>query len=150
MVKHLKLDSLNEALEAQPADTIVTPKRFMHNVNRACEREPQHIVLPEGMEPRVLRAAAGVARKGLAKITILGEPEAIQAEGKRLSLDLSQVRLSSMSSSQHLGIVAITDQAFPSGIKRYTCDETNNSACRNSHGSVSEWSDEPQHCYEQR
>ena len=96
VAKHLNLDSLSEALQTQLAETIVTPKRFMHNINRACERAPQHIVLPEGMEPRVLRAAAGVARKGLAKITLLGEPEAIQAEGKRLSLDLSQVRVSSM------------------------------------------------------
>ncbi len=91
--KHLKLDSLNEALETQQAETIVTPKRFMHNINRACEAQPQHIVLPEGMEPRVLRAAAGVVRKGLAKITLLGEPEAIQAEAKRLSLDISSVQL---------------------------------------------------------
>ena len=100
VVKHLKLDSLNAALQTQQTETIVTPKRFMHNINRACEAELQHIVLPEGMEPRVLRAAAGVARKGLAKVTLLGEPEAIQAEAKRLSLDISQVRRTSNASKQ--------------------------------------------------
>ena len=91
VAKHLQLEDLSQVLDTQLEDSIVTPKRFMHNINRACERTPQRIVLPEGTEPRVLRAAAGVARKGLAHITLLGEPDAVQAEARRLSLDISEV-----------------------------------------------------------
>lgn len=36
-------------------------------------------MLPEGSEPRVLRAAAEVSRRGLADITLLGNAHAVQA-----------------------------------------------------------------------
>jgi phosphotransacetylase len=36
-------------------------------------------VLPEGCEPRVLRAAAEVTRRGLADLILLGNAHAIQA-----------------------------------------------------------------------
>ena len=39
---------------------------------------PQRIVLPEGAEPRVLRAAEEIARRRLAHVILLGSPEAIQ------------------------------------------------------------------------
>lgn len=89
--RHLRLEDLNDALHTQRATSIVTPKRFMHHINRECESNPQHIVLPEGLEPRILRAAAAVTRRGLAKITLLGEHDAIEAEARRLSIDISQV-----------------------------------------------------------
>ena len=44
-----------------------------------CSEQRQRIVLPEGSEPRVLRAAAEVSRRGLADITLLGNAHAIQA-----------------------------------------------------------------------
>lgn len=89
--EYLQLEALSQALQTQQVDSIMTPKRFMHHINRLCKSLPQRIVLPEGMEPRVLRAAAGVARKGLAKLVLLGEPDAVSAEARRLSLDISQV-----------------------------------------------------------
>ena len=84
--------ALHAALETQLQAVSVTPKLFMHNINRTCEQQPQHIVLPEGAEPRVLRAAAEVTRKGLARITLLGELAAIRAEAARISVDISQAR----------------------------------------------------------
>ena len=36
-------------------------------------------MLPEGGEPRVLRAAAEVSRRGLADITLLGNAQTIRA-----------------------------------------------------------------------
>lgn len=69
----------------------MTPKRFMRIINHTCEASPQHIVLPEGTEARILRAAAEVTRKGLAHITLLGEPAAVQAEARRIAVDISAV-----------------------------------------------------------
>ena len=40
-------------------------------------------------DKRVLIAAAEVVRKGLAKITLLGNPETIQAEAAKLGVDIS-------------------------------------------------------------
>ena len=41
------------------------------------------------MDKRVLAAAADIAAKKLANITILGKPESIETEARRLGLDLS-------------------------------------------------------------
>ena len=92
MSKFVDFAALDAALETQLQAVSVTPKLFMHNINRTCEQQPQHIVLPEGNEPRVLRAAAEVTRRGLARITLLGEPAAIRAEAARISIDISQAR----------------------------------------------------------
>ena len=54
--------------------------------------QPQRIVLPEVMDPRVLAAAEELTARGLAKIILLGETEPIQAEARRLGLDISQAR----------------------------------------------------------
>ncbi len=53
--------------------------------SRRCTAQRQRIVLPEGGEPRALRAAAEVTRRGLADITLLGNAQAIQARTVTLS-----------------------------------------------------------------
>ncbi len=53
----------------------------------------QHIVLPEGEEPRTLRAAAEVARDGFARLTLLGKPDVIRARADTLGVSLSGVSL---------------------------------------------------------
>ena len=37
-----------------------------------------HIVLPEGDEPRTVQAAVKITEQGLAKLTLLGNPEKIK------------------------------------------------------------------------
>lgn len=41
------------------------------------------------MEPRVIKAASEVTAKGYAKITLLGDPQAVTAEAKKLGADIS-------------------------------------------------------------
>ena len=53
--------------------------------------QPQRIVLPEAMDPRVLAAAEELTARGLAKIILLGDPEPVQAEASRLGIDISKV-----------------------------------------------------------
>lgn len=53
--------------------------------------QPQRIVLPEAMDPRMLSAAEELTMKGLAKVILLGEPEAVTAEARRLNIDISGV-----------------------------------------------------------
>lgn len=47
----------------------------------------KHIVLPEGEDVRVIKAASEVAAKGFAKVTVLGNPEAIKAANEGVCLD---------------------------------------------------------------
>ena len=40
--------------------------------------QPQRIVLPEALDPRILKAAAELLRRGQAHIILLGQPDAVQ------------------------------------------------------------------------
>eukprot|EP00878_Enallax_costatus_P009319 GHUV01009739.1.p1 GENE.GHUV01009739.1~~GHUV01009739.1.p1 ORF type:complete len:586 (+),score=159.89 GHUV01009739.1:322-2079(+) len=71
----------------------VTPKMFAHSIKTKCLANQQHVVLPEGMEPRVIKAASEVTSRGLAKITLLGDPTAVAAEAKKLGADISECRI---------------------------------------------------------
>jgi phosphate acetyltransferase len=51
----------------------------------------KHIVLPEGTEPRTVQAAARIARLGLARITLLGDPKAVADVARETSTDLEGV-----------------------------------------------------------
>jgi phosphotransacetylase len=48
-------------------------------------------VLPEGSEPRVLRAAAEVSRRGLADLILLGSQQAIRVRGANSPLHLYMI-----------------------------------------------------------
>jgi phosphotransacetylase len=54
------------------------------------------VLLPavlQGKDPRVLKAASEVTLRGLAKITLLGDPVAVTAEAKKLGADISNCRV---------------------------------------------------------
>jgi phosphate acetyltransferase len=78
-----------------PADTLMPPPLFRHYLVATARALPQRIVLPEGDEPRTVRAAAICAEKGIAHCVLLGSPERIRAvasaHGVALSADLELV-----------------------------------------------------------
>jgi len=53
----------------------------------------QHIVLPEGVDDRILQAAAALVHQGIARVTVLGDIAAVRARGAALGLDFSGVTL---------------------------------------------------------
>jgi phosphate acetyltransferase len=57
---------------------------------------PRRIVLPEGTEPRTLEAGVRAAREGLARITLLGAPDALRARAAERGLDLGAVEVASV------------------------------------------------------
>ena len=63
---------------------------------------PQHIVLPEGEEPRVIAAAARVAAERYAKLTLLGRPNVIQSVAAQAGASLAGVTLLDPGASPHL------------------------------------------------
>jgi phosphotransacetylase len=64
---------------------------FAYNINRKCLANPQRIVLPEALDPRVLHAAADVTRRKLARVILLGNEAAVRSEAQRLNVDISGV-----------------------------------------------------------
>jgi len=55
-----------------------------------------HIVLPEGLEPRTLAAAARAAGSGLARITLLGPANEVRARARDAGVDLGAVSIESV------------------------------------------------------
>ena len=51
-------------------------------------------MLPEAADARVLAAAEELTERGLARIILLGDPEPVKAEARRLGIDISKVGLS--------------------------------------------------------
>ena len=46
----------------------------------------KHVVLPEGEEERTIRAAEIITKEGIAKLTLLGNPEGKGGNARRVSL----------------------------------------------------------------
>jgi phosphate acetyltransferase len=69
----------------------VTPLMFTHELVERARSDRRRVVLPEGAEPRVLRAAAITLRRGLADLTLLGNENEIRSAATDLGLDISGV-----------------------------------------------------------
>ena len=67
----------------------VTPLMFQYELVEQARSDPRRVVLPEGAEPRVLRAAATVLRRGMAQLTLLGDESEIRTVATDLGVDIS-------------------------------------------------------------
>jgi len=68
----------------------------MHILERIRQRaasRPQHIVLPEGNDPRTVAAAAEVSAQRLARVTLLGDEDVIRTTAREQSLNLTGVNI---------------------------------------------------------
>lgn len=70
-----------------------TAAGFKRELLTAARRARRHIVLPEGEEPRIVRAAAEIAAVGGATLTLLGDPERIREIARDEALDVSSVSI---------------------------------------------------------
>jgi phosphate acetyltransferase len=61
---------------------------FQYRLLQWAKRQRRHIVLPEGNDDRILRAAAQLLHQDIVDLTILGDPSEVAASAKRLGLNL--------------------------------------------------------------
>ncbi len=71
----------------------MTPTMFEYELIEKAKAARRHIVLPEGEDERVLRAADILLRRGVAALTVLGDIEAVRAHAAALGLDLDGAEL---------------------------------------------------------
>src|SRR5258708_1657245 len=64
---------------------------ILERIRQRAAANPQHIVLPEGNDPRTVVAAAQCARKRIARITLLGDEELIRENARSQGVDLGGV-----------------------------------------------------------
>ncbi|MCU1406021.1 MAG: phosphate acetyltransferase [Glaciihabitans sp.] len=84
--------ALLRLLQVNPS-SVVTPLMFEYNLLEKARNSQKHIVLPEGEDDRILRAASSLLARKVAKLTILGDESAIRARGAELGLDLSEAAI---------------------------------------------------------
>jgi phosphate acetyltransferase len=71
----------------------VTPIMFEYELIKKAKADCRHIVLPEGAEERILRAGEILLRRGVADLTLLGNPEEIKYKIGMLGINLNGVKI---------------------------------------------------------
>ena len=92
--KYVDVKTLDEKLVTFKPEGI-TPHMFQYQLTKWAKNEIKHIVLPEGNEDRILKAANRLIDKKIVSLTLLGDPAEIAASVKRLglTLDLNNIRI---------------------------------------------------------
>jgi len=79
--------SAASAPDMTPQD-VVSPKKFTFNMFSIARSNKQHIVLPEGQDARIVKAAGEILARGLAALTILGNPAEVAKLAKQEGVSL--------------------------------------------------------------
>ncbi|HEY5845061.1 MAG TPA: phosphate acetyltransferase [Mycobacterium sp.] len=74
---------------AIPIPTVITPQMFEYQLLARARAHRKRIVLPEGDDDRILKAAGRLLQREVADLTILGDETAVRARAAELGVDLS-------------------------------------------------------------
>lgn len=83
--EHVDTQDLRERLRLHRG-SVRTPAMFAYELFSRAAQADAHIVLPEGNDDRILRAASTLLARGVARLTLLGEESAIRKRGAELGL----------------------------------------------------------------
>ncbi|GLP77819.1 phosphate acetyltransferase [Mycobacterium antarcticum] len=72
-----------------PIPSVVTPQMFTYQLQERARSDRKRIVLPEGDDDRILKAAGRLLHRSVADLTILGDESAVRARAAELGVDLS-------------------------------------------------------------
>jgi phosphate acetyltransferase len=92
MDSHVDITDLLAQL-AIPIPTVTTPAMFIHRLTLQARSDRKRIVLPEGDDDRILKAAGRVLRRGVADLTILGDEARIRLRSAELGVDLDNAKV---------------------------------------------------------
>ncbi|WP_061963662.1 phosphate acetyltransferase [Demequina aurantiaca] len=85
-------DTLLELLDVARTD-VVTPLMFEYDLLSRARSGKRHIVLPEGNDDRILRAASTLLTRDVVDLTILGNESAIRTRAGELGVDIDDARI---------------------------------------------------------
>ncbi|NLE79921.1 MAG: phosphate acetyltransferase [Rhodococcus sp.] len=81
--------------------SVVTPQMFEYQLIDRARAERKHIVLPEGDDDRILRAAGRLLQRRVADLTLLGDEAKIRRRAAELGVDLSAAQVLDPRESEH-------------------------------------------------
>jgi len=81
----------------------ITPRMFQYNLLKRAQLHKKHIVLPEGSDDRILKAAARLANQSIVDLTVLGRKDKIQKRVLQLGIrfDFDKIAIVSPVESPH-------------------------------------------------
>ena len=66
----------------------LSPAAFLYQLTEKARAARKRIVLPEGVEPRTVKAAAICSRRGIARCVLLGDPAEVREVARRQDIEL--------------------------------------------------------------
>jgi len=104
--------SFDTAVDLQELDTRLgsiqvrgmTPRMFIYDLTQKAQSGRKHIVLPEGGDPRILKAAAELINRDIVELSLLGRIDALACLIRKhdIPLSLDQVRVIDPAASDRL------------------------------------------------
>jgi phosphate acetyltransferase len=94
--KYVDTDKLSNDLITFKSD-IFTPRMFQYNLLQRALSNKKHIVLPEGYDERVLRAAARLVDAQVVELTLIGEKDQIKERLIKLDIPLDTNKINIVS-----------------------------------------------------
>ena len=82
---------------------VVTPMMFQYRLIERARLDRRHVVLPEGEEERILRAAAILLRSDVVDLTLLGDGTVIRSKADTLGVDISAAAIVSPNEPELVG-----------------------------------------------
>ncbi len=100
--KHVDSDKLADYLITFESE-VFTPRMFQYNLMQRALKDKKHIVLPEGYDERVLRAASRLINSNVVELTLIGEKEKIKDTIEKLDipLNINSINIISPAKSVH-------------------------------------------------
>ena len=87
---HVDLEEFERRIEIGRSE-VMTPVMFQYELTERARAARAHIVLPEGTDDRILRAADRIRRRRVCELTLLGPTTAVRKRIADLGLDLDDV-----------------------------------------------------------
>ena len=87
---YVDLDALEDRIEIGRSN-VMTPVMFQYELIERARAARAHIVLPEGADDRILRAADRIRRRQVCDLTLLGNPGAVRDRAAELGLLIDDV-----------------------------------------------------------
>jgi len=89
---NVDLDVLEKRIEVTRTDR-VTPLMFEYDLLQQARTDRRHIVLPEGLDERILRATETLMRRQVVDLTLLGDEDEVRGRADALGIDLGDARI---------------------------------------------------------
>ncbi len=90
VASHIDADWIESLTAASERSRRLSPPAFRYQLTELARKAGKRIVLPEGDEPRTVKAAAICAERGIATCVLLGNPEEIQRVAAAQGVELGK------------------------------------------------------------